>query len=61
MALGRLMHMPSGESSVLAQGRRRVEIVEFLQTQPYIRVKARPVVEQRRKQPRSNGADAGGR
>ncbi len=46
MALGRLMHMPDGGTSVLAQGRRRVQIVEFMQTQPYFRVKARPVEEQ---------------
>jgi ATP-dependent Lon protease len=46
MALGRLMHMPDGETSVLAQGRRRVEIVDFVQTQPYYRVKARPVSEE---------------
>jgi ATP-dependent Lon protease len=45
MALGRLMHMPSGETSVLAQGRRRVEIVGFTQTEPYFRVKARPIAE----------------
>ena len=45
MALGRLMHMPDGGTSVLAQGRRRVEIVEFIQTQPYYRVKARPMAE----------------
>ncbi len=45
MALGRLMHMPDGGNTVLAQGRRRVEIVEFVQTQPFFRVKARPVAE----------------
>jgi ATP-dependent Lon protease len=45
MALGRLMHMPNGETNVLAQGRRRVEIVEFTQTEPYFRVKARPISE----------------
>jgi ATP-dependent Lon protease len=45
MALGRLMHMPDGGTTVLAQGRRRVEIVEFVQAQPYYRVKARPLVE----------------
>src|SRR5690606_38118216 len=45
MALGRLMHMPDGDSSVLAQGRRRVEIVEFVHMAPSIRVKARPVSE----------------
>ena len=46
MALGRLMHMPDGGNTVLAQGRRRVEIVEFVQTQPFFRVKARPIAEQ---------------
>jgi ATP-dependent Lon protease len=46
MALGRLMHMPNGETNVLAQGRRRVEIVEFTQTEPYFRVKARPISEE---------------
>lgn len=45
MALGRLMHLPDGGTSVLAQGRRRVQIVEFLQTTPYIRVRARPIAE----------------
>lgn len=41
MALGRLMHMPDGSSSILAQGRRRVEIVEIEQTHPFFVVKAR--------------------
>ncbi len=45
MALGRLMHMPDGGMSVLAQGRRRVEIVEFIPDQPFYRVKARPLAE----------------
>ncbi len=45
IALGRLMRMPDGATSVLAQGRRRIEVVEFLQTEPYFRVKARPVIE----------------
>jgi ATP-dependent Lon protease len=49
MALGRLMKMPDNSTSVLAQGRRRVEIVEFIQTEPYFRVKARPVFESTRK------------
>lgn len=47
MAMGRVMRMPDGTVSVLGQGRRRVEIVEFLATQPYIRVRARPIVEER--------------
>ncbi|NLX10260.1 MAG: endopeptidase La [Chloroflexi bacterium] len=45
MALGRLMHLPEGGTSALAQGRRRVQVVEYLQTSPYYRVKARPIVE----------------
>ncbi len=45
MVLGRLMHMPDGQTSVLAQGRRRVEIVEFVQTEPFFRVRARPLTE----------------
>jgi len=45
MAVGRLMHMPEGGTSVLVQGRRRIEVVEFIQTHPYYRVKARPLPE----------------
>lgn len=45
MAVGRLMHMPDGGTSVLVQGRRRVEIVEFVQSAPYYRVKARPLTD----------------
>jgi ATP-dependent Lon protease len=45
MAVGRLLQMPDGSSSALAQGRRRVEIVEFLQVVPVLRVRARPIYE----------------
>ena len=45
MAVGRLLSMPDGAHSALVQGRRRVEIVEFLHTKPYIQVRARPVYE----------------
>jgi len=45
MALGRLMRMPDGTTNVLAQGRRRVEIVEFIKSEPYFRVKARVLKE----------------
>ncbi|MCE7947554.1 MAG: endopeptidase La [Chloroflexi bacterium CFX4] len=45
MALGRLLRMPDGTTSVLAQGRRRVQIVEYIQSEPYYRVKARPIIE----------------
>ncbi|MFZ5819123.1 MAG: endopeptidase La [Chloroflexota bacterium] len=45
MAVGRLLSMPDGAHSALVQGRRRVEIVEFVRTRPYIQVRARPIFE----------------
>jgi len=39
--LGRALRMPDTSSSVLSQGVRRVEIVEFTQWEPYIKVKVR--------------------
>ena len=45
MAVGRLLSMPDGSSSALVQGRRRVEIVDFIRTRPYLRVRARPIFE----------------
>jgi ATP-dependent Lon protease len=45
VAVGRMLRMPDGTTSVLAQGRRRVEVVEFTQTEPYYRVKARVIFE----------------
>ncbi|MBT3190542.1 MAG: endopeptidase La [Anaerolineae bacterium] len=45
MAVGRLLSMPEGASSSLVQGRRRVEIVEFIQLEPFLRVRARPIAE----------------
>jgi ATP-dependent Lon protease len=41
LAIGRLLNIPEGNSSALVQGRRRVEIVEYLQTEPYYKVKAK--------------------
>lgn len=49
MALGRVMRVPDDSRTVLVQGRRRVEIVEVVQTDPYIIAKARPIVESGRK------------
>ncbi|WP_119073032.1 endopeptidase La [Aggregatilinea lenta] len=43
MALGRTLHLPQDGTSVLVQGRRRVEVVEFVQTEPYFRARARPI------------------
>ena len=45
MAVGRLLQMPDGSHSALVQGRRRVEIVEFLRVKPFIKVRARVIVE----------------
>lgn len=45
MALGRLMHLPEGDTTVLAQGRRRVELVEISETNGVLRARARPVSE----------------
>ncbi|MBK8618499.1 MAG: endopeptidase La [Anaerolineales bacterium] len=45
MAVGRLLHMPDGSYSALVQGRKRVEIVEFLSVKPYIKVRARLINE----------------
>ncbi|NIS79425.1 MAG: endopeptidase La [Anaerolineales bacterium] len=45
IAVGKFMHLPDGSSSVLAQGRRRVQIVEYIQIEPFMRVRARPIEE----------------
>ncbi len=41
IALSRIIRTPDDSRNVLAQGRRRVEIVEVVQTEPYMIVKAR--------------------
>jgi ATP-dependent Lon protease len=45
LAVGRLLQMPDGSHSALVQGRRRVEVVEFIRTKPYLMVRARVVLE----------------
>ena len=45
LAAGRLLSMPDGNSSALVQGRRRVEVVEFVQKEPFIIVRGRPITE----------------
>lgn len=42
---GRLLNLSDGNHSALIQGRRRVHIVEYLQFEPYIKIKARPIKE----------------
>jgi len=43
--VGRLLRMPDGTTSILAQGQRRVELVELVQAAPFIRVRVRPLTE----------------
>ncbi len=45
MAVGRLLNMPDGSYSALVQARRRVELVEFTQVEPYMRARVRPIYE----------------
>jgi ATP-dependent Lon protease len=45
IALGRMLRLPDDSRTVLAQGRRRVEIIEFIQTQPYLLARARVIRE----------------
>ncbi|MBN1303015.1 MAG: endopeptidase La [Anaerolineales bacterium] len=45
MAVGRLLQMPDGSSSALAQGRRRVQLLEITQTRPVMRARCRVVFE----------------
>jgi ATP-dependent Lon protease len=45
VAVGRLVSMPDGSSTALTQGRRRVEIVEFIQHEPFMIARARPLYE----------------
>ncbi|NMC11638.1 MAG: endopeptidase La [Chloroflexi bacterium] len=47
IAVGRLLSMPDDSNSALIQGRRRVEVVEFTQLEPFMKVKARPIYEKR--------------
>ncbi len=44
-AVGRVLHLPEGETTVLAQGRRRVQIVEYLPGESFLRARARPIYE----------------
>jgi len=45
MAVGRLLNMPDKSSSALVQGRRRVEIIEFIKDKPFLVASARTVNE----------------
>jgi len=49
MLLGRTLRMPDGTISIMGQGIRRVQIVEYVHLEPYIRVRALPVYEKAEK------------
>jgi len=43
VAVGRLLNLPEGNNSALIQGRRRVEVLEVLQSEPFYRVRVRVI------------------
>jgi ATP-dependent Lon protease len=45
IAVGRLLSMPDGSSCALVQGRRRLEVIEFTQLEPFLVVRARRIFE----------------
>jgi ATP-dependent Lon protease len=49
--IGRTLRMPDGTISILSQGLQRVQIVEYVHLEPYIRVRALPVYESTEKTP----------
>jgi ATP-dependent Lon protease len=51
VSIGRTLQMPDGTTSVLVHGERRVEIVEYVETEPYFRVRARPILQPSDKTP----------
>ncbi len=46
MAVGRLLSMPDGSSSALVQGRRRIQVVEFIEDDDFLVARARPIYEE---------------
>jgi len=45
IVIGRILRMPDGTISILAQGQRRVELIDFVQMTPFVRVQVRPLPE----------------
>ena len=43
VSIGKMIRLPDNSNSVLCQGKHRVEIVEFTQVEPYLRVRVRPI------------------
>jgi len=44
--IGRILRMPDGSTSMLVQGQRRLQVTEFLQEEPYLRVQVAPLYEE---------------
>ncbi len=53
VVVGRMLRMPDGSTNILAQGHQRVEIIEFVQKQPYFRARVRRMPESSEKTPSS--------
>ncbi len=45
MSIARMWHLPDGTTNIWARGTRRVEILDYVQFDPYIKVKVRPIIE----------------
>ena len=51
LAVGRMLSLQGGNHSALVQGRRRVEIVDILETEPYMIVEVRPIPDEEESTP----------
>jgi ATP-dependent Lon protease len=49
--MGRMLRMPDGTINVLSQGLQRVQVIEYVHLEPYIRVRALPIYEDTEKTP----------
>ncbi len=44
--IGRILRMPDGSTSMLVQGQRRVQVLDFVQERPYLRAHVAPLYEE---------------
>jgi ATP-dependent Lon protease len=51
MTIARMWHLPDGTTNIWGRGTRRVEILDFVHVDPYIKVKVRNIVEPSEKTP----------
>jgi ATP-dependent Lon protease len=45
MTIARMWHLPDGTTNIWARGTQRVEVLDFVQVDPYIKVRVRPIIE----------------